>query len=468
MESTTASMKKTDGPENKYYPAIWRFHFYAGLIVAPFFLIAALSGVVMALKTPIEALAYGDRLYVAAQNERLTPDAQLSSVTAAYPHAVIQTYILPRAANRSAQFLLTDHDPRPSDAYDGKHSNGDGLTLFVDPYTGDVLGSLDPSNTLYACAKTLHGTLFLGSVGDHLIEAAAGFGVLMIITGLFLWASKNERPGIATKQKAMMTRSGWRELHSTLGISVSLVMLFFLISGLAWTPVWGGKLVQAWSSFPAARSNAPVSTLTYEALNHGEHKTVPWALEQTPMPMANAHAGHESTIDLDDVVALAKAKGFISFRVNFPRPETGAWTVMAATISGDIADPRRDRTIHLDTMTGAVIADVGFADYSLMGKAMAAGVPLHQGDLGAWNIVMNVAFCFAIIVMIVSGMIMWWLRRPRRGLRLAPPPADRGVLTRGALALFAVALLFPLTAIALALVIGADFLAFSNRKRPAV
>jgi len=455
-------MKKTDGPENKYYPAIWRFHFYAGLIVAPFFLIAALSGVVMALKTPIEALAYGDRLYVAVQDEPLTPDAQLLSIMAAYPHAIIQTYIPPKRPNRSAQFHLKVDDAH----HGGGHSDGNGLTVFVDPYTSDVLGSLNPSRTLYAYAKTLHGTLFMGAVGDHLIEVAAGFGVLMIVTGLFLWTSKNGRTSAGSKQKAMMTRSSWRELHSTVGVSVSLLMLFFLISGLAWTPVWGGKLVQAWSSFPAARSTAPASTLTHEALNHGDHKTVPWALEQTPMPMANAHAGHETTFNLDDVVALAKVKGFTGFRVNFPRPENGAWTVMAATISGDIADPRRDRTIHLDAMTGAVIADVGFADYSLMGKAMAAGVPLHQGDLGAWNIVMNVAFCFAIIAMIVSGIIMWWLRRPRRGFRLAPPPANRGVLNQGALVLFAASLLFPLTAFALAFVIGADFLAFSNRKNP--
>jgi len=133
--------------------------------------------------------------------------------------------------------------------------------------------------------------------------------------------------------------------------------------------------------------------------------------------------------------------------------------VMAATLSGDISAPRLDRTMHIDAQSGAVIADIGFADYSLMGKAMAAGVPLHQGGLGAWNIAINVAFCLGVVAMVVSGLAMWWLRWPKKGFRLSPPPAEGRAWRTAAVVMLAVSLMFPLTAAALIVVIAADFFA---------
>lgn len=451
----------------RLYAAVWRWHFYAGLIVAPFFLIAALSGIVMTLKTPVEAVAYGDRLYVEPQETPVSPDAQLAAVEAAYPHADILTYIPPKAANRSAQFIVSSH--AMDGGHGGGHGAGEGLSVYVDPYTGEVLGALDPAKTLYAYAKTMHGTLFLGAFGDHLIEIAAGFGVLMIVTGLFLWAPRKGQSFIraATPQLEKPTRTGWRSLHGPVGFWIAPALLFFLLSGLAWTPVWGGKFVQAWSSFPAARFAAPVSEETHGSMNHDSRNAVPWALEQTPMPQsgANDQGAHGAAApDLTFIVAMAREKGFTGFRVNLPKGEAGAWTVMAATISGDIANPLKDRTLHVDRHSGAVIADVGFAEYSPMGKAMAAGVPLHQGDLGAWNIALNVFFCLTVIAMVVSGLAMWWLRRPNKGFRLAPPPAEGRAWRKAAAAMFVVSMLFPLTAAALVAVVAADFFATGGWK----
>lgn len=194
---------------------------------------------------------------------------------------------------------------------------------------------------------------------------------------------------------------------------------------------------------------------------------MPWALEQTPLPAAHDHGPHGSSVGLDDIVALAHARGFTGFRVHFPKAETGAWTVAAATISADISDPRHDRTMHVDASAGGIIADIGFADYSLMGKAMAAGVPMHQGDLGAWNISINAAFCLAVITMIASGAVMWQLRRPKKSLRLAPPPADRRSWRNAALVMLTLSAFFPLTAAILAIVIFVDFLFFSRLSKPA-
>ena len=449
----------------RHYAAIWRWHFYAGLIVIPYFLIAALTGLVMAVKGPVEAVAYRDLLFVSPAVHSLPPSVQLAAVKTAYPHSDVTAYITPPAKNRSSRFMVSAH--HGGGGHEESHQPAKSITVFVDPYTAYVLGALDEAKTPYAIAKKIHGTLMIGLAGDYLIEVLAGFGVIMLVTGLYLWFSRDRARFVEALAPRIrkFDRLGWRSLHASLGVWLSIVLLFFLISGLSWTPFWGGKLTQAWSTFPSERFRAPVAAETHETLNHEGMKEMPWALEQTALPVSTRGADGTPP-SLDSVAACARLSGFTGFRIFLPKDQRGAWTVSAVTMSGDIADPRRDRTMHIDQHSGKVLADVRFSDYSIYGKAMAAGVSLHQGSAGPLNVALNVAFCFAIIVMIVSGAIMWWLRRPEKGMRLAlpPPPRDRRQLVRAGLAVFAVSLVVPLTAVAVAVIFAADLLAFSQKR----
>lgn len=443
-------------PSAQVYGAIRRWHFYFGLFIAPFFLIAALTGVVMALNGPIERAVYGDRLFVAPAGAPLPAELLQKTVADAFTTARMAAYIPPSSNDQAARFILvgTGKDG-PATSDHGQHER----LVFVDPYRGVVLGSLDPERTPYAIAKKLHGSLFLGSIGEHLIEIVAGFGILMIVTGPFLQRPRSgDKPVAPLPSAEKRGRRGWRSFHAAAGLWLAPILLFFLVSGLAWTPVWGGKLVQAWSSFPAERFAAPVGREGHAALDHGDHRQAPWALAQTPMPLSSATEG--SPPGLDEIVALAKHEGFTKFRVNFPKGETGAWTVSAATISGDIKDPRADRTMHVDRWSGAVIADIGFADYSLAGKAMAAGVPLHQAGLGPWNVALNILFCLVVIAMIVAAAGMALARRRKGGISVSPPPmpANRRSWALASLALLGVSMLFPLTAGAIAVAAAAETL----------
>ena len=65
---------------------------------------------------------------------------------------------------------------------------------------------------------------------------------------------------------------------------------------------------------------------------------------------------------------------------------------------------------------------------------MAWGVAFHEGDLGLWNFGLNTLFCLAMIFLPLSGLLMWWIRRPERTLRLAAPPLPDDVpFVKGAL-----------------------------------
>jgi uncharacterized iron-regulated membrane protein len=92
-----------------------------------------------------------------------------------------------------------------------------------------------------------------------------------------------------------------------------------------------------------------------------------------------------------------------------------------------------------------VLAAIGWADYGAGARAMATGIPLHKGLLGAWNVALSAAVCAGALFLACSGARMWWLRRPARAWRLAAPPRPAGRAPRAAVGLLALlGLGFPL------------------------
>lgn len=140
----------------------------------------------------------------------------------------------------------------------------------------------------------------------------------------------------------------------------------------------------------------------------------------------------------------------------------GLWTIVHDSVSNDGSKPAADRTIHIDQFTGNVLADVHYADYSVYAKMMAWGIAFHEGDLGAWNLALNTVFCLAVILMSVSGVVMWVKRRPA-GARLGAPPRPADIpYAKGALLItLGLSLAFPMLGLVLLAVIVLDLVILS-------
>ncbi|MDD1781449.1 PepSY domain-containing protein [Enterovibrio sp. ZSDZ35] len=137
-------------------------------------------------------------------------------------------------------------------------------------------------------------------------------------------------------------------------------------------------------------------------------------------------------------------------------------------MSGDISNPTQDRTMHVDQYSGDELADIGFADYNLLAKSMAAGIALHKGGVSVVNKILNVVFCVVFMVISFIGGIMWWKRRPRGAGRLAAPPSPEGsgFWVVGFITLATICVLFPLAGASVIAIVGIDWLVF--RKVPAI
>jgi uncharacterized iron-regulated membrane protein len=445
---------------NRFYFIAWRWHFYAALYVFPFLLMLAVTGLCMLWISVLSDLN-GEKGRVVPGAAPLPVSALQVAAEGAVPGGSAAQYIEPLGPDRVAVFKVT--------------AGEDATTVVIDPYTGDVRDTFPWRAGWYDFLTDIHGTLLIGDLGDRLIEIAASLGIVLVVTGLYLhWPRGNTGWGATLLPRVTARgRAFWKSLHGAVGFWMSLVAVVFFVSGLSWAGVWGDRFVQAWSTFPAEKwDNVPLSDKTHADMNHGAAKEVPWGLEQTPLPRSGSLAGTQAVtgpVDIDAVVAFARALGFAGrFQLNLPDGDEGVWTISHDSMSNDGHDPWRDRTLHLDQYTGNVLADVGYADYSAYAKAMAWGIAFHEGDMGVWNIALNTAFCLSMIALPLSGLVMWWKRRPAQAARLAAPPrpVDLPVWKGAAVVMVVVGALFPLAGATLLAVILLDWLVI--RRIPAL
>jgi len=459
MTDTTSGATPPETPSrvNRAYFTAWRWHFYAGLYVIPFLAMLAITGILMIWFTAI-APEYGDRIAVTPTAAAQSVTAQIVAAEAAHPGSHAVKYIAPYDAQTPAIVRVQDGDTA--------------RMLAIDPYSGAVMADRPEAGTWNEWLTNLHGEILWGGnggPGDALIEIAASLGMVMLVTGLYLsWPRGGASwRSVFVPDLAARGRKFWKSLHLTTGVWMSLMLVFFLLTGLSWAGIWGGKLVQPWSSFPAAKWDAvPLSDETHAAMNHTAREEVPWTLELTPLPESGSQTGvqllpHGTPVTFETVMAGARALGFDArVQVSAPADGKGVWTLSRDSMSYDSPVPTDDRTVHIDQYTGKVLADVRFADYPAMGKAMAVGIAAHEGQMGLWNVVLNFVVCGAFLLTCVAGVVLWWKRRPVAAGRLAAPPQgpEGGLWKGGLIVAVIVALAFPMGGAAILAVLALDAL----------
>ncbi len=446
-------------PPVSFYNLAWRWHFYAGLFVAPFMIMLSLTGIIYLFKPQLDNLMYSDMLTVTPSHHQLSAQQLQQRVLSSYPQAAVSKYLPPLNAEGSAQFVVRD--------------SGRELNVFVDPYRGEILGTQDAKFNLQAIARLVHGELMIGTVGDRLVELAAGWGIMLVVSGLYLWWPRGNSPaGVLWPRLSKRGRVLWRDLHAVTGFWGSVFLLFMLISGMTWTGMWGKQYAAVWNTFPAAMWNdVPKSDRQAGELNTGAMQTVPWALENTPMPVSTGehaeHMNHGSlhtgpaapTVTLQQVVDIATERGIEpGYSITQPKTADGVFTV---SVFAD--DPRNDATLHIDQYTGKVLADVRWSDYSAVSKATEMGVMLHEGKFFGWlNQLLILLVCLMILLGSVSGLVIWWKRRPAGGLGVPPLRHDLPRWKAAIVIMFGLAVAFPLVGVSLVVVYVMDRLVLSR------
>jgi uncharacterized iron-regulated membrane protein len=443
-------------------PLLLRLHFYAGILVAPFLLVAALTGLAYTVAPQLEQIVYAGELTVAAPGGPARPVAeQVAAARGAHPDGTVTT-VRPGAGEATTQVDFTS--PR----LDEEHRH----TVYVNPYTGAVTGQLTTwyaTTPLTTWLDDLHRNLHLGVAGRYYSELAASWLGVIALGGLVLWwrrlrgnrtARRLLAPDLSAGKGVRRTR-GW---HAATGVWLTVGVLILSATGLTWSRYAGATFSAALDSLGAGTPS--VSTgVTAPGGHHGG--TSP-----------SGEAGTTDPAAIDGVLTVARDHGITGpVEIAVPADAATAWQV---TQTRDLWPVGRD-SVAVDAATGQVVDRVDFADWPLLAKLTRWGINAHMGTLfGVVNQILLAALAIGLSCVIVWGYRMWWQRRPTRAdrrSRLGTPPA-RGAWQRlptwaivlGVPVVFALGWALPLFGVPLAafLVIDAVAGAVRGRCRPEV
>ncbi|MBC7798595.1 MAG: PepSY domain-containing protein [Pyrinomonadaceae bacterium] len=456
------SIEKTDA--KKFYRVVWRWHFYAGLFVAPFMIILSVTGIIYLYKPQLDAVMYKDEMFVEIGQNTIAPDEQLKIVETKYPNAKVLKFRPNWESNRSSEFDVLTVDNRE-------------LKVFVNPYTNQVTGELDNKNNLQYYALEIHGKLMAGRFGEWIVELAVCWALVLLVSGVYLWFPRRSSfvwGVLIPRLRLKNSRTVWRDLHAVIGLYGVLIIAFMIFTGLPWTDFWGKNILRARESYPLANREKPKSIVPTSSLNASGEKTIPWAIEE--MPLANSdishldHENHAQTVDSTkdnpsqtiakslnptQILQIAKDNNAPEgFTVSLPQKPDGVFTISAFP-----DNPANQTTMHIDRYDGAILTDVRWKDYKMLPKTVEIGIALHEGKYFGWaNQLLMLVGALTVLLLSVSGIVMWWKRRPAKRLG-APPMPENFPLWKTAVAIvFVMGVLFPLVGVSLIFVLLFDYL----------
>ncbi|MGW2822088.1 PepSY-associated TM helix domain-containing protein [Streptomyces sp. NPDC001443] len=367
-------------------PLVLRLHFYAGVVVAPFLLVAAVTGLLYAGSYQAEKLLYAHETTVPVGDAELPISAQVAAARKAHPEGTVTAVRPSPAPDATTRVLLSGVEGVGAD-----HT----LAVFVDPYTGEVRGALEQYGSsgalpLRTWISELHRNLHLGETGRLYSELAASWLWVVALGGLALWFSRRRA---LRKVRGTSGRRRTLGLHGTVGAWAAAGFLFLSATGLTWSTYAGANIDELRTSL--GQSTPSVAT----AAGGGEH------------------AGHDAAaaggdagpgVGLDKVLAAARAEGLGDpVEIVPPADASSAYVVKQIQRSW----PTKQDAVAIDPATGEVTDVLRFADHPVLAKLTRWGIDLHSGALfGLVNQLALMLLALALILLIVWGYRMWWQR----------------------------------------------------------
>ena len=422
-------------PPFNLYRTLWRWHFYAGLFCVPFIIILALSGSLYLFKPQIEG--WLDRPYdhLAFAGAPATADAQIAAALAAVPGGSLKSYEV-------------RHDPHDAARIEVR-AKGETVLVHIHPQTLAVLQKVNDKDRPIEVIKTVHGELLMGDRGSYIVELAASWAIVMVVSGLYLWWPRQAQglAGVVWPRLNMGKKLFWRDLHAVTGVWISSLALFLLLTGLPWTSVWGegfkrvrdlthtAAVQQDWGQSRSAEQAKPSASV------HDGMDMMGMDMEAMEMP--------PPAVSVERMASTLRPLNLAAPVLILPpsKREPG-WTGKS-----DAQNRTLRVTMVLDPGTGAILNRENFNQRHPIDQIVGYGIAAHEGQLFGWfNQSLGVLTAAGLCLLAVTGVIMWWRRRPDGKLG-APEPvgSDRLALGLGVL-LICFGLFLPLFGLSLILV----------------
>ncbi|MBD9722437.1 PepSY-associated TM helix domain-containing protein [Streptomyces caniscabiei] len=366
-------------------PLVLRLHFYAGVLVAPFLLVAAVTGGLYAASFTVERIVYADQTTVAKIGDAKLPiSEQVAAARKAHPEGTLSAVRPSPEDDATTRVMLTGVE-----GIDETNT----LAVFVDPYTAEVRGALEQYGSTGALPvrtwiDKFHANLQLGETGRLYSELAASWLWVISGGGLVLWFARRRA------QRKVRGTSGRRRtlgLHGTVGVWAALGFFFLSATGLTWSTYAGANIEVLRTELHQA-----TPAISSAAGDHGAHTG--GSTDGTTAPEG----------DLDKILAAARTEG-LGDPVEIVPPADASSTYVVKQVQRSW--PTKQDAVAVDPATAEVTDTLRFADFPILAKLSRWGIDAHTGVLfGLANQLLLIALAASLVVLIVWGYRMWWQR----------------------------------------------------------
>jgi uncharacterized iron-regulated membrane protein len=338
---------------------VFWLHLLTGTTAGAVIGMMALSGVLLSFEPQLVEWAERDRRTVPSpppDAKRLDLDALVAAARRANPEAR-PTAVTVRAEPRSSLRVGF-----------GRES-----ALYVDPYTGSVLGGGSKLGNALHVVEDWHRWLGSRELGRPFTGAANLAFLGMAISGVFLWWPRSNRRGafkaVAVPSLGLRGRARDFNWHNSIGIWCAPVLIVITLTGAVMSYQWANDLLYRLAGHappppPAGAPAAMARDAGRPARRGGE----------------SAAAGEARGTNLAAVLARAEQQvaGWVAITVRLPQ-RPGA-PVVAIIQEPPAWHPAPRSQLTLDASTAAVVSWEPFAAQNL-GRRLRAWVrPLHTGE----------------------------------------------------------------------------------------
>jgi uncharacterized iron-regulated membrane protein len=409
--STVVAERHTKDPSPPAPSLAMRLHFYAGILIAPFILVTALSGGLYALAPTIESVVYQDLLTTNSAGPTQSVAAQVQAAELVRPDLTVAAVRPASEPGETSRVMFTDPSLGESKR----------LAVFVDAVTGESVGE----SVVYGSSNALplrtwisefHRHLHLGEPGRIYSELAASWMWIVAIGGVVLWVRRHRRGGrLLTVDRSVSGRARTRNWHGVVGLWIAVGLVFLSATGLTWSKYAGENISELRSalSWTTPATTTSISGTGGEAM--GDHAGHDMSTSFVLRDVLGANVGR-----IDSVLGTARAQGIDGkVEVSIPAEADTAFVVTQTRQPFAFSTS----SIAVDGATNTIVDDNDFADWPVAAKLTAWGIALHMGILfGVANQILLALLAAALVTVVVRGYLMWWKRRPT-----ARPPVRGGL-----------------------------------------
>jgi len=357
-------------------------HLWLGLLSGLVFFIMALTGAIYCFQPEISKLTQ-PHLTVKKADRSYLPVSRLKEIAASQ---------LP--GKKPTRIIYKDRDESVAVHFIRRGKEAYYWSVFLNPYTGEVLKVQDMDKDFFRFMLRGHMYLWLPQdIGKIVTSICMIIFAAMVISGIVLWWPRNRgarKTSFKVKWGASPKRLNY-DLHNVLGFYASWVLVFIIVTGLAW-------------------SFENVMASEYWVFSGGKTRPKP--------PVFKSYKNDTGDIapQIDQVLASATAEypGFEHYQIRLPETDSSSYQVMMYYDEGRFT---RTDNLYFNQYTGEKFKPANwglYADANGGERANRMTYDIHTGGIGGLATRVLVFFTALIAASLpVTGFCIWWGKRKK-------------------------------------------------------